>query len=359
MANMIAALKHLHRQGIIHGDIRPGNLLLTSQGIAKLADFGSSKMKYETMWRGMGLSYAAPETLQGRILTEASDVFWAGLVILYIINKPHFIERGTKFEEVKNQLGSAEARVRAPNALPANVLPEVKTLLGRMLALEPTNRPTAADVWEEFERLRFRFFTDVSGAAVRRMLQRAEVAPTLSECAGAREWEAELGALRQELAKARGQGAIAAAKDSLLRAREEVAKIRVELAATARDRDKWKSEAERLGEELSKAKESDRSMRATNDPQGAEVHGFTRALEEAQRMPPPSPEGPEVPDGQAHREGLMRHCDAARPTTGARHHVSSVSANERVGCRWANRLEVGRDFDAPEGDGNRSQRLSR
>jgi serine/threonine protein kinase len=95
IANLIGGLKYLHENDIIHGAVKPGNLLLTGQGVAKLADFGSVRMSGESTRRPMTENYAAPETLQSQRVVKESDIFCAGLAIFFIITKQHFTKAGT------------------------------------------------------------------------------------------------------------------------------------------------------------------------------------------------------------------------------------------------------------------------
>jgi serine/threonine-protein kinase len=84
---VLAALERAHTRGVIHRDIKPANILLTRDGIAKLADFGLAKDSKDVdgltsagMFLGT-LSYASPEQLQGRAATPASDLYSVGCVL--------------------------------------------------------------------------------------------------------------------------------------------------------------------------------------------------------------------------------------------------------------------------------------
>jgi len=78
------ALNYLHSEGIVHGDLRPENILLDCNGFIKLTDFGSSKlmnlMQQEVKFEG-DLSYIAPEVLSERKITKASDWWTFGLLL--------------------------------------------------------------------------------------------------------------------------------------------------------------------------------------------------------------------------------------------------------------------------------------
>ncbi len=91
------ALALAHRRGIIHRDIKPGNLMFDDHGHLKLMDFGLADVAQETaseMMRGKAvgsLGWIAPETARGQGTTASSDIYGLGLVILYALKgKPWF-----------------------------------------------------------------------------------------------------------------------------------------------------------------------------------------------------------------------------------------------------------------------------
>lgn len=79
---LLAGLAHAHAHRIVHCDVKPGNLILFSDGSLKLADFGIAKLYVRTIYGSSSgtLGYMAPEHAMGRP-SMRSDVFSAGLVI--------------------------------------------------------------------------------------------------------------------------------------------------------------------------------------------------------------------------------------------------------------------------------------
>jgi serine/threonine protein kinase len=83
---ILAALEASHDQGILHRDLKPGNVLLTDRGVAKVADFGIAKIAEGTNLTTSGITlgtpaYLAPERVAGLPATPASDVYSAGVVL--------------------------------------------------------------------------------------------------------------------------------------------------------------------------------------------------------------------------------------------------------------------------------------
>jgi serine/threonine-protein kinase len=80
------ALAALHRHGIVHGDMKPSNIMLKRTGIAKIVDIGSAfELRDPPRVRSCTLAYAAPEVLENREITPRSDLCSIGYVLLELL----------------------------------------------------------------------------------------------------------------------------------------------------------------------------------------------------------------------------------------------------------------------------------
>lgn len=88
----LSALAALHRHGIVHGDIKPSNIMLNRTGIAKIVDIGSAfEMRNPPKARPCTLAYAAPEVLENCECTPRSDLCSLGYVLIELLaGKPCF-----------------------------------------------------------------------------------------------------------------------------------------------------------------------------------------------------------------------------------------------------------------------------
>lgn len=165
-AGMCAAVAYLHERGIAHRDLKPSNVLLGPSGHPYLLDFNLAS-RVTDPWRLAGtLPYMPPEQLAVLAGTGAppadarpGDVFACGVVLFELLTGRHpFGDPGalapnSNRERVAAQLLAAQrAGHPGPAALNPRVRRVVRAALERCLALDPHERPTAAELAELFSR---------------------------------------------------------------------------------------------------------------------------------------------------------------------------------------------------------------
>jgi eukaryotic-like serine/threonine-protein kinase len=84
--NVLAALSFMHSKGVIHRDIKPGNIMFTQTGLVKVTDFGIAKMAGEEGQTRTGMRlgtpwYMSPEQIQGQPATIRSDLYALGITL--------------------------------------------------------------------------------------------------------------------------------------------------------------------------------------------------------------------------------------------------------------------------------------
>jgi hypothetical protein len=132
-------LSAAHRAGVVHRDIKPGNLLVRPDGVVKLTDFGIAQARDTTPLTRTGMvvgtaQYLSPEQAQGLEVTAASDVYSLGVVAY------ECLAGGRPFDGA-SQVAIALAHInRPPPPLPADVPPAVRLLVERALAKDPADR---------------------------------------------------------------------------------------------------------------------------------------------------------------------------------------------------------------------------
>ncbi len=110
------ALGALHETGYLHGDVKPSNVGLTSNGSPKLLDFGLARAANGDAARGGTLRYLSPEALAGHAAEEADDV-WSLCVVLYEMASGEHPFAGGDADEVASRI--RRQRLGRPASLPA------------------------------------------------------------------------------------------------------------------------------------------------------------------------------------------------------------------------------------------------
>jgi eukaryotic-like serine/threonine-protein kinase len=146
-------LQAAHAAGLVHRDIKPGNLLINRDGRVKISDFGISQVPGSSRLTQTGMlvgtpAYLAPERAIGGEGTPASDLYSLGVVAYQCLTGK------APFEGEPFAVALAHVQ-RAMPPLPPTVPPGIAALVGELTAKDPAARPSsAAEVALRAERLR-------------------------------------------------------------------------------------------------------------------------------------------------------------------------------------------------------------
>ncbi|MGH2710936.1 MAG: protein kinase domain-containing protein [Actinomycetota bacterium] len=148
LRGVLQALAHAHREGVIHGDVKPGNILVGHDGMVKLADFGIAKAAFAqhdatTTGDLLGTSrYLSPEQVAGEEVDHRSDLYSSGVVLYELLTgRPPFV--------ADSHIATATMRLTKDPAPPGSIRPgisrQLESVVMRSLAREPDQRFQTAE----------------------------------------------------------------------------------------------------------------------------------------------------------------------------------------------------------------------
>jgi len=138
-----AALQAAHAAGLVHRDIKPGNLLITPDGRVKITDFGIARIADQVPLTATGqvmgtVQYLSPEQASGHQASPATDIYSLGIVAYECL-------AGKRPFTGESQVAIAMAQINdQPPALPADIPQPVQNLVMAMIAKKPEDRPASA-----------------------------------------------------------------------------------------------------------------------------------------------------------------------------------------------------------------------
>ncbi|WKV72970.1 protein kinase [Streptomyces sp. PCS3-D2] len=157
-ADVLAALETSHEMGLVHRDIKPGNVMVNKRGVVKVMDFGIARAMQSgvTSMTQTGMvvgtpQYLSPEQALGRGVDARSDLYSVGIMLFQLLT-------GRLPFDADSPLAIAYAHVQeepvAPSSINRSVTPAMDALVARALKKNPNERfPTAAAMGDEVARV--------------------------------------------------------------------------------------------------------------------------------------------------------------------------------------------------------------
>jgi serine/threonine protein kinase len=143
VAQTAAALHAAHAAGLVHRDIKPGNLLITPDGRVKITDFGIARIADQVPLTATGqvmgtVQYLSPEQASGHPASPTTDIYSLGIVAYECL-------AGRRPFTGESQVAIAMAQINeAPPDLPVTVSEPVRNLVLACIAKNPADRPASA-----------------------------------------------------------------------------------------------------------------------------------------------------------------------------------------------------------------------
>ncbi|MCF8550093.1 MAG: serine/threonine protein kinase [Pontimonas sp.] len=143
VAQTAAALHQAHLAGLVHRDIKPGNLLITPDGTVKITDFGIARLADQVPLTATGqvmgtVQYLAPEQAGGKPASPATDIYSLGIVAYEAL-------AGKRPFRGESQVAIAMAQIKeTPPELPTSIPEPVRRLVMSCMAKKPDGRPASA-----------------------------------------------------------------------------------------------------------------------------------------------------------------------------------------------------------------------
>jgi serine/threonine-protein kinase len=143
VAQTASALQAAHAAGLVHRDIKPGNLLITPDGRVKITDFGIARIADQVPLTATGqvmgtVQYLSPEQASGHAASPSTDIYSLGIVAYECL-------AGKRPFTGESQVAIAMAQINEqPPSLPPTVAEPVQNLVMAMIAKKPDERPGSA-----------------------------------------------------------------------------------------------------------------------------------------------------------------------------------------------------------------------
>lgn len=144
IADLLEALDYSHARGVVHRDVKPGNVLVSTMGMAKISDFGIARIERSHLTReGEVLGtpyYMAPEQFDGQPADERTDIYAAGVIVYEVLcgRRPFTGQGGNLMRQI------LDAPPPPASTFEPKLPVSIDMALSRALAKKPQNRYASA-----------------------------------------------------------------------------------------------------------------------------------------------------------------------------------------------------------------------
>jgi serine/threonine-protein kinase len=149
---MAQGLAEAHAHNVVHRDIKPSNVILTSQGVAKIVDFGLARVvSSATLTQSGGITgtiaYMSPEQAVGKRVDQRTDIWSLGVVLAEMLTGQNPFQRDTLPSIMLAIMGQ-------PPAMMDGVPPELQPIIYRALSKDPESRyPSCAELLADLQQI--------------------------------------------------------------------------------------------------------------------------------------------------------------------------------------------------------------
>lgn len=145
MYPILDAIAHAHAAGVIHRDLKPNNILINTDGMPRVMDFGIAARVEAPLKDGSDFTgtpaYMAPEYIEHQEISERSDIFAAGLVFYELLTGQRAVQ-GKDVYRIMNQIANEDIRLPRDGSVALD--DQIASVLYKALARDPQKRYASA-----------------------------------------------------------------------------------------------------------------------------------------------------------------------------------------------------------------------